>query len=63
MGITASNTGSTKREWKIFTKNNKEIEAYTTDEELEDEEEATIALLAYQYHCRKGAIHVHKEWR
>lgn len=28
-----------------------------------DEEEATIALLAYENHCYPEAIHVHKEMR
>ena len=31
--------------------------------EDEEEEEATIALLAYENHCRPESIHVHKEVR
>ena len=52
-----------KKEWKVFTKNGKEIFAYTVYGEGEDEQEATIALLAYENHCRKTSIHVHTEWR
>ena len=64
MDNTALNTGSIeKKKYKVFTKNGREIGAYTMEDELEDEEEATISLFAYEYHCRKSAIHVHEEWR
>lgn len=46
------------RTWKVFEHNGKELFG-----EGEDEEEATIALLAYENHCRPEAIHVHKEVR
>ena len=49
--------------WKVFEHNGKELFAYTLFGEGEDEEEATIALLAYENHCRPEAIHVHKEVR
>lgn len=52
-----------KQLWKIFTYNGKEIFAYTIFGEGADEEEATIALLAYENHCYPEAIHVHKEMR
>ena len=45
--------------WKVFEHNGKELFAYT----LFGEEEATIALLAYENHCRPESIHVHKEVR
>lgn len=62
---TAKSTDSTKikEEWKVFTLHGKELFAYTIRGEGEDEEKATIGLLAYENHCRKAAIHVHKEWR
>jgi len=62
---TAKNTDSTKGKelWKVFTKNGKELFSYTVRGEGEDEEEATIALLAYENHCRKSSIHVHTERR
>lgn len=41
----------------------KEIFAYTIFGEGADEEEATIALLAYENHCYPEAIHVHEEMR
>lgn len=48
----------------IFNKGNgKEIFAYTIFGEGADEEEATIALLAYENHCYPEAIHVHEEMR
>lgn len=52
-----------KRRWKVFTYNGKEIFAYTIFGEGADEEEATIALLAYENHCYPDAIHVHEEMR
>ena len=52
-----------KEEWKVFTRNGKELCAYTIRGEGEDEEEATKRLLAYENHCTQAAIHVHKEWR
>lgn len=52
-----------KELWKVFTKGGKELWSYTLRGEGEDEEEATIGLLAYENHCRKSAIHVHTEWR
>lgn len=52
-----------KRRWKVFTYNGKEIFAYTIFGEGADEEEATIALLAYENHCYPEAIHVHEEMR
>lgn len=58
MRPTAKSTDSTKKEWKVFTKNGKELWSYTILGEGEDEQEATIALLAYEQHCRKSAIHV-----
>lgn len=65
MGPTAGNTDSVKakEEWKVFTRNGKELFSYTVRGEGGDEEEATIALLAYENHCRKCSIHVHKEMR
>ncbi len=63
MRPTAKSTGSTKREWKVFTRNGKELWAYTILGEGEDEQEATIELLAYENRCRKSSIHVHTEWR
>lgn len=36
------------RTWKVFEHNGKELFAYTLFGEGEDEEEATIALLAYK---------------
>lgn len=39
MRPTAKSTDSTKKEWKIFTKNGKEIFAYTVYGEGEDEQE------------------------
>lgn len=47
-----------KRRWKVFTYKGKEIFG-----EGADEEEATIALLAYENHCYPEAIHVHEEMR
>lgn len=52
-----------KQLWKVFTYNGKEIFAYTIFGEGADEEEATIALLAYENHCYPEAIHVRKEMR
>lgn len=49
--------------WKVFEYNGKELFAYTLFGEGEEEEEATIALLAYENHCRPESIHVHKEVR
>ena len=65
MRPTARNTGSIKPhvEYKVFTKDGKELFAYTVYGEGEDEEEATIGLLAYENHCQKSSIHVHREWR
>ncbi len=51
------------RTWKVFEHNGKELFAYTLFGEGEDEEEATIALLAYENHCRPESIHVRKEVR
>lgn len=39
----------------MFRKNRKELFAYTVRGEGEDEEEATISLLAYENHCNKSA--------
>lgn len=52
-------------EGETYTENKdgKELFRYTAKEEGEDEEEATIALLAYENHCRKCSIHTHLEWR
>lgn len=65
MPLIAKSTGSTKtkEKWKVFTLHGKEIFAYTIRGEIEDEEEATISLLAYENHCRKSAIHTHTERR
>ena len=65
MRPTVKSMGSTERreEYKVFTKDGKELFAYTTRGEGSEEEEATIALLAYENHCRKCSIHVHKEMR
>ena len=60
---TAKSTGCTKKQYKVFTKDAKEIFAYTIEGEGEDEQEATIALLAYENHCKPSTIHVHREWR
>lgn len=51
------------RTWKVFEHNGKELFACTLFGEGEDEEEATIALLAYENHCRPESIHVHKKVR
>lgn len=62
----AKSTDSTKKKelWKVFRKNRKELFAYTVRGEGEDEEEeATISLLAYENHCRKKDIHVMLEMR
>ena len=64
MRPTAKSTDSTnhqQRLWKVFYKDGKELFRYTAKEE--DEEEATIALLAYENHCRTCSIHTHLEWR
>lgn len=53
----------TKEQYKVFTYKGKELCAYTIFGEGEDEEEATIALLAYENHCQPESIHVHKELR
>lgn len=63
MSNTAKSTDSTKKQYKVFTKDGKELYAYTVKDESEDEQEATIALLAYENHCKQSAIHVHREWR
>lgn len=66
MRPTAKSTDSTnhqQRLWKVFYKDGKELFRYTAKEEGEDEEEATIALLAYENNCRKCSIHTHLEWR
>lgn len=65
MRPTAKSMVSTKRreEYKVFTKDGKELFAYTVRGEGEDEEEATVTLLAYENHCRKSSIHIHKEMR
>lgn len=62
---TAKSTDSTKKKelWKVFRKNRKELFAYTVRGEGEDEEEATISLLAYENHCNKSAIYVTLEMR
>ncbi len=60
---TAKSTDSTKEPWKVFTKDGKELFAYTVRGEGEEEQAATIALLAYENHCKKSSIHVHKEMR
>lgn len=44
------------RTWKVFEHNGKELFAYTLFGEGEDEKEATIALLAYENHCRPETI-------
>ena len=61
----AKSTDSTKKKelWKVFRKNRKELFAYTVRGEGEDEEEATISLLAYENHCRKKDIHAILEMR
>ena len=62
---TAKSTGSTKEKelWKVFRKNRKELFAYTVRGEVEDEEEATKSLLAYENHCKKSSIYVTLELR
>lgn len=47
----------------MFRKHRKELFAYTVRGEGEDEEEATISLLAYENHCKKSDIHVTLEMR
>lgn len=61
----AKSTDSTKKKelWKVFRKNLKELFAYTVRGEGEDEEEATISLLAYENHCLEKDIHVMLEMR
>lgn len=61
----AKSTGSTKQKefYKVFRKNRKELLAYTVRGEGEDEEEATIALLAYENDCKPSDIHTTLEMR
>lgn len=65
MRPTAKSTGSTKQKelYKVFRKNRKELFAYTVRGEGEDEEEATIALLAYENDCKPSDIHTTLEMR
>lgn len=63
MRPTVKSTGSIKEAWKVFTKNGRELFAYTVRGEDEEEQAATIALLAYENGCSPSSIHVHKEWR
>ena len=65
MRPTAKTTDFTKKKelWKVFRKNREELFAYTVRGEGEDEEEATISLLAYENHCREKDIHVTLEMR
>lgn len=65
MRPTAKSTGSTKQKelYKVFIKNRKELWAYTIRGEGEDEEEATIALLAYENDCKPSDIHTTLEMR
>ena len=65
MPLIAKSTDSTKKKelWKVFRKNRKELFAYPVRGEGEDEEEATISLLAYENRCRKKDIHVMLEMR
>jgi hypothetical protein len=65
MPLIAKSTDSTKKKelWKVFRKNRKELFAYTVRGEGEDEEEATISLLAYENHCLEKDIHVMLEMR
>lgn len=65
MPLIAKSTDSTKKKelWKVFRKNRKELFAYPVRDEGEDEEEATISLLAYENHCQKKDIHVMLEMR
>lgn len=60
MRPTAKSTDFTKKKelWKVFRKHRKELFAYTVRGEGEDEEEATISLLAYENHCKKSDIYV-----
>ena len=61
MRPTAKSTDFTKK--KELWKDRKELFAYTVRGEGEDEEEATISLLAYENHCKKSAIYVTLEMR
>lgn len=61
MRLTAKSTDFTKK--KEFRKHRKELFAYTVRGEGEDEEEATISLLAYENHCKKSDIYVTLEMR
>ena len=65
MPLIAKSTDSTKKKelWKVFRKNRKELFAYTVRGEGEDEEEATISLLAYENHCLEKDIHMMLEMR
>lgn len=65
MPLIAKSADSTKKKelWKVFRKNRKELFAYTVRGEGEDEEEATISLLAYENHCLEKDIHVMLEMR
>lgn len=65
MPLIAKSMDSTKKKelWKVFRKNRKELFAYTVRGEGEDEEEATISLLAYENHCLEKDIHVMLEMR
>ena len=49
--------------WEVLEYNGKELFAYTLFGEGEEEEEATIALLAYENRCSPASIHVHMELR
>lgn len=49
--------------WKVFTYKGKEIFSYTMPEEVEEEEELTLRVLAAEYHCRIESIHIHNEMR
>lgn len=62
---TAKSTISTnqKKLWKVFTRDGKELFAYTVEDEFEDEMAATIRLLAYENKCSPHSIHVHRELR
>lgn len=51
------------RTWKVFEYQGKEIFAYTLPEEVEEEEESTLRILAAENHCRVESIHVHNELR
>lgn len=65
MRPTAKSTDFTKKKelFPVLSEHLPELFAYTVRGEGEDEEEATISLLAYENHCKKSDIYVTLEMR